>query len=204
MKHDLVIEGFGFRLRPVCLDDAAFILQLRSEGERTRFVHPVSSQVEDQEDWIRRYLIREGDFYFIIENTHTDDAEGTISIYDVSVEEKCGEVGRWIVTPNSAAAFASVVLAWELAFEMLGLDMFYTRTLVINAKVIAFLNYFKLENCGVIPERVQLRGSEHEQVEYRMTRATWFKRKDKLREKVARLSNVFWKKRELKQCVPGE
>lgn len=191
MQHDLHREGFGYRLRPVRIDDAAFIVELRSEKDRSRFLHPVSPRVEEQEDWIRQYLAREGDYYFVVEDADTGRPEGTISVYDVSAEKKCGEVGRWIIRPHSGASYASLVLAWQVAFEALRLESFYSRTLVDNTKVNTIVRFLGLTNRGILPEKVELGGVLYDMVEYGMTRTTWFERKDDLWTKVASLTRLL-------------
>lgn len=191
MQHSVRVEGFGFRLRPVRIEDAAFIVELRSDKERSHLLHPISPWVEDQEAWIRAYLSRGGDYYFIVEDAHTGRAEGTIALYDVSAERKCGEVGRWIIRRDSAASYASLILAWQTAFEVFGLDMFYTRAIVDNVKVKRFLTYFGLENRGVIPEKEDLGGVLYDMVEYCMTRTRWFERRERLQAKAAALTRLL-------------
>ncbi len=46
MRHSLTIDGPAFRLRPVCIEDAAFIAALRADPERGRYLHRGSGQAQ--------------------------------------------------------------------------------------------------------------------------------------------------------------
>ena len=53
MKHRITVEGFGYRLRPVRLNDAQFIIDVRLEDTaRNKFIHAISRDVKAQEDWL--------------------------------------------------------------------------------------------------------------------------------------------------------
>ena len=69
MKHTFHLDGYGYRLRPIRLSDAQFIIDTRLEDmDRNRFVHTISSDLSVQELWLRNYFEREDDFYFVNEN----------------------------------------------------------------------------------------------------------------------------------------
>ena len=127
MKHGISIDGFGYRIRPVKLSDAQFIIDARLEdSERNRFIHTISHDIEEQERWINAYFEREGDYYFIVENRLTGQPEGLIGIYDV--KDGKAEWGRWVIKKGSFAAVESVDLVYRAAFEKIGLEELYCRT----------------------------------------------------------------------------
>ncbi|HHQ4746916.1 TPA: hypothetical protein ACSQX0_003792, partial [Vibrio cholerae] len=67
MKKNIVIEGVVYRLRPVVLDDASYIIKLRLEDlSRTKYINPISDDIDIQKMWISEYLKKENDYYFII------------------------------------------------------------------------------------------------------------------------------------------
>ncbi len=50
--------------------DAEFILSLRSNQHKARFLHPIDSEIEKQREWIVDYKKRESldkEYYFVIE-----------------------------------------------------------------------------------------------------------------------------------------
>lgn len=137
MKHTLSMEGHGYRLRPVALKDAAFIVEARLEDvERNRFIHAISPDVSIQEEWLTRYFKRNGDYYFVIENRLTRQPEGLIAFYDE--QDRRAEWGRWVVKKGSLAAIESVWLLYRIAFEKVGLNELYCRTIKDNTEVVSF------------------------------------------------------------------
>lgn len=136
MKHTFLMEGYGYRLRPVGLKDVAFIVEARLEDmERNRYIHAISSDISDQEEWLERYFSREGDYYFVIENRFTRQAEGLIAFYNE--EDGRAEWGRWVVKKGSLAAIESVWLLYKIAFEKVGLHELYCRTIKDNIEVVS-------------------------------------------------------------------
>ena len=67
MRHTLQAEGFGVRLRPVRMEDAAFIVWLRNLEHVKGRVGDSAMDASAQETWLRAYFDRQGDYYFIIE-----------------------------------------------------------------------------------------------------------------------------------------
>ena len=72
------MDGHAYRLRPVEAEDAAFILDLRADRERSRYLHRVSNDLEAQRRWLESYFERPGDYYFLIENRETSQREGIV------------------------------------------------------------------------------------------------------------------------------
>ena len=67
MRHDIHLEGFNLRLRPVRIEDAAFIVWLRNLDYVKGNVGDSAVDVVGQEAWLKAYFEREGDYYFIVE-----------------------------------------------------------------------------------------------------------------------------------------
>src|SRR5262245_30670098 len=142
LRHDRQVVGQGFRLRPVELGDAAFIVDLR--GRAGRFLNRGASTVSEQVDWLERYFERDGDYYFVIETADAAWREGLVGVYDVDARERSAEWGRWVIEPGSSAAIESALLVYRLAFDQLALERVSCRTLSENASVVAFH-----DSCGL-------------------------------------------------------
>src|SRR5574344_827291 len=100
MKKSLKIRGYGYCLRPVTVDDAQFIINVRLEDEnRNKFIHKISHDINAQITWINNYLVKEDDYYFVVENLLTGEAEGLIGIYNIN--GKSAEWGRWVIKKGS-------------------------------------------------------------------------------------------------------
>ena len=137
MKHNCKVVGYGYQLRPAKLEDAQFILEVRREDEeRNRFIHKISEDVSDQIKWLEAYFERDKDYYLVIENRYTGQAEGLIGVYNF--DGNIAEWGRWIIKKGSLAATESVYLIYKLAFEQLGLEGLYCNTLELNEPVVSF------------------------------------------------------------------
>src|SRR4029079_16538469 len=107
MNHTVTTEGFGVRLRPVRMADAAFIVWLRNLQHAVGRVGDSATTTADQEAWLKNYFTRAGDYYFIIE-TARGLAVGAYGIYDV--RGTSAESGRWIIRPEVPAAIPSAML----------------------------------------------------------------------------------------------
>jgi len=183
MLHDIRIDGSLYRLRPVTDGDAALILELRSDPELNRFLHATSGMIVDQLGWLAKYYQREGDYYFAIERRSDGNSEGFVALYDIDWSTKTGEWGRWILRPGSLAAVESAYLIYSVAFDRLGLESVYCRTVAGNVKVVSFHDSCGIANRKVLPGHFELSGGWHDAVEHCVDCAFWME----LRPRLARL-----------------
>jgi len=187
MRHDLTVAGPAFRLRPIGDGDAALVLELRNNPQLNRFLHATSSSLAAQLAWLAQYYERPGDYYFVVERQQDGLPEGVISLYDIDAAGHAGEWGRWILRPGSLAAVESAWLIYRCAFEQLGLDEVYCRTVADNASVVSFH-----DSCGIaqrtrLPGHFDLDGRRVDAVEHRVSRAAWHDLTPRL-EKLAQLT----------------
>jgi RimJ/RimL family protein N-acetyltransferase len=173
MRHDLTLAGPAFRLRPIDYSDAPLVLELRSNPSLNHYLHSTSKRLEDQMAWLASYYKRPDDYYFVIERKESSTPEGVISLYDIDPKTACGEWGRWILKPGSLAAIESACLIYRCAFDKLGLDFVFCRTVADNHAVVSFH-----DSCGItarrsLPGHFKLDGTRVDAVEHQMTRQTW-------------------------------
>jgi RimJ/RimL family protein N-acetyltransferase len=175
MRHDIQLAGHAFWLRPIELGDADLIVSLRSDRERTRYMHEVPLNVEAQATYLRRYFERPGDYYFVIERLGSTDqpAEGLVGIYNVDSEPRRAEWGRWILRPRSLGAVESAWLVYRVGFERLDLDQMYCHTLMENASALSFHDRAGLVRTRILPGFIELGGTRHDAVEHVLDRAAW-------------------------------
>lgn len=145
------LRGKYINLRSVIEDDAQFIVDIRNDDTKNKYVHAVSNDVNLQIEWIREQIKRPGDYYFVIENKNGEPI-GLASIYDVGVYDCAAEFGRWISWGNAAENLESVILSFDFAFEQLKVDYVYMRTMVDNNKVKNFWKRFGATQHGEIFE----------------------------------------------------
>jgi len=147
-----IIDGIArhIRFRLVEEEDAPFILALRIDPEKSRFISPVENDLEAQRKWIRDYREREKrgeEFYFIIEGL---DAEklGTIRLYDFRDDSFCW--GSWILKHDAPAyaAVESALMIYHIAIRDLGFRQSHTDVRRNNTSVQNFLLQFGAEITG--------------------------------------------------------
>jgi RimJ/RimL family protein N-acetyltransferase len=167
VDHDITRRGELVSLRPVTRDDAQFILDLRTDEILGRHLHKTSPELDAQIAWMERYFERQGDWYFIIEETSSGVPVGTVAIYDADART-AAEWGRWIVRPGAMAAPESALLLYCVAFDDLRFDSVYCRTREANSHVVSFHDAVGLERVGT-----ELDDEGEVLVRQRLTKARW-------------------------------
>jgi len=184
LRHEIHVAGHAFRLRPVADADAAYIVDLR--GRAGQYVNRGAVDVEQQRAWLDRYFARADDFYFVVERLDARTREGIIGLYHIG--DRKAEWGRFVLEPCSVAAVEAALLIYRLAFDVLSLHEVFCRTLVANAKVLAFhdsCGLVRLSDCVTIEHD----GRPAMAVEHRLERDRWpevRERLDRLATRVAR------------------
>ena len=167
------MEGYAFRLRPIADKDAAFVVELRSDPELNRYLHAGSNRVEDQLIWLAHYYEREDAYYFVIERRTNGMSEGVIGLYDIDLANGSGEWGWWILRSSSLAAVESAYLIYRTAFELLGLNSVYCRTVSDNDKVVSFHDSCGITARHLLPQHFEFGGYRHDAVEHRVDLDCW-------------------------------
>jgi RimJ/RimL family protein N-acetyltransferase len=188
VKHNIVLEGHGFRLRPVDEGDTDFILALRTDPHFSRFLHPTPPDPAAHLRWLASYYERQGDYYFIVENPRNGKPEGTIGVYSLDAEKSTAEWGRWLIKPGSLAALESAWLIYRVAFEVLHLDSVYCHTLMNNDKVLGFHDASGAKRA---PELVDCPELNNKYVEHRILNSEWSACGPLLEKKAQRLASAL-------------
>ena len=112
------IVGKTLSFRDAKLDDAAFILSLRTDTEKSRYLSAVSGELAEQQAWLKRYTQTDDQAYFIIE--YQDNPIGTVRLYDPQGDSFCW--GSWILHSSrpSQAAMESALMVYAYAVDHLG------------------------------------------------------------------------------------
>ena len=138
------IEGINVDLRLVEPDDASFLLTLRTDEKRGKYLSKVDNDLAKQKQWIENYKVREiagEEYYFIIESKQGDPL-GCVRVYgfvDVSFSW-----GSWILKQGAprTAAIESAIRVYEFAFYKLGLSQCYFEVRKGNKSVKRFHERF--------------------------------------------------------------
>lgn len=78
------IEGKYVNLREAEVEDSKFILDLRTDPEKAKFIHSTDPDLNKQIEYMKRYKTLDNEWYFIVEDK-TGEPIGTISIYPYPV-----------------------------------------------------------------------------------------------------------------------
>lgn len=117
------LHRYGLDVRFVTEDDAPFIVNLRTNPDLSKFLHPISSDIEKQKEWIRSYKQRQAegkDYYFVF----SKDMEplGLERIYDIQKDSFThGSLVFKQSSPIGMSVLADIITR-EIAFEELGLQ----------------------------------------------------------------------------------
>jgi RimJ/RimL family protein N-acetyltransferase len=170
MKERIIQEGLAYRLRPITVEDADLIINIRLEDQdRNKYINQISSDVNEQRQWIIKYLNTLNDYYFVIENRLTGDPEGLIGIYNIDTNQQTAEWGRWVIKKGSFASLESVHLILRVAFEKLRLKELYCRTIHDNTRAVSFHDSLPQLKRGILKNFVTLNETDYDVVEHYIT-----------------------------------
>jgi RimJ/RimL family protein N-acetyltransferase len=200
MRHTLQTEGFGIRIRPVRMDDAAFIVWLRNLDHARGKVGDSATDTSSQEAWLKTYFEREGDYYFILE-TLGGIPVGTHGIYDL--RGGSAEMGRFIVRPDVMAAVPTSVLSYALAFEKMGLTELRATAVASNRKLHSFVRKSGFRQVGLQPAAQIIGGVAVDILHFILTLADWPQTQERLTP-LARLAETQVREWEAAQPHGGE
>ncbi|TWO16487.1 N-acetyltransferase [Campylobacter lanienae] len=156
------LQGRYVNLREVRVEDAEFIFDLR-RSEKARYLDAISNNVEDQINYIKNYLIKDNEWYFIVENkkfqplgtlriSHVGKEKITLGSLDIKNNDKnYFVIGAWLMIDNATSeeSIEGEYLLKRYAFEVLNLEKNYFDVRKGNKRV---LNFHKMYGASVINE----------------------------------------------------
>lgn len=146
------IEKYNIKLSLVEENDADFIIGIRTDFSRSRYISATNSDIEKQKLWIKEYKKRERaeeEFYFIC----TDEYEIKFATYRIyNKKEDSIEIGSFVSKPlyNNAINVIKVdVILKAYVFEELNFDKLKFEVRKENKSVV---NYHKKFHPTLIDE----------------------------------------------------
>lgn len=125
LPQDFYLEQYGLSVRLVTENDTDFIMSLRTDEQKSRYIHKTENDVQKHLEWFKKYKIRESegrDYYFIYFDKDNKPV-GLNRIYNIY--DYYGTPGSWLC-PNSnkpETTIATYFIGKNIAFEILGLDL---------------------------------------------------------------------------------
>ena len=143
LRKAACVVGKTLTFRDANVDDAALILSLRTDTEKSRHLSAVSGELADQQAWLERYARSDDQAYFIIE--YQSVPIGTVRLYDPQGESFCW--GSWILTSNrpNHAAMESALMVYAYAVDHLGFQAAHFEVRKGNERVWRFHERFGAE-----------------------------------------------------------
>ncbi|MGJ1436867.1 GNAT family N-acetyltransferase [Sphingobacterium siyangense] len=147
-----VIEKYGIKLLPVESSDASFIISIRTDKRKSRFISATDENVDSQVSWINQYKTREKlnmEYYFIGVDEENEKF-GTYRIYNIN--DNNAEIGSWVTRPGYKKAQNAIkldIIIKEFVFEQLGFEQLNFRVNKSNSSV---LRYHKMFGPSILQE----------------------------------------------------
>ncbi|MHA1637433.1 MAG: GNAT family N-acetyltransferase [Candidatus Thorarchaeota archaeon] len=149
--------GEKIRLRALELDDLDIILKYWNHVEIRRYLGsmiPMSRKAE--QEWLERATVsnpwKDGSFVLAIEEKETCEFLGTISLFDISKQNRHAEFGIAIHNPENLSkgygTDATQTMLW-IGFHVLGLNNIYLYALVGNKRAIRSYEKAGFKKIGV-------------------------------------------------------
>lgn len=146
------IERYGIKLRSVNIDDAEFIIMLRTDSKKSRFISSTGSDIELQKKWIEGYIKREAENkeYYFIAIDEKGEKFATYRVYNI--EDDICEIGSWVSKPgykNTNNSIKVDLIMKEFVFETLKYSKVRFEVNKANTSVV---KYHKLFNPILVRE----------------------------------------------------
>lgn len=111
------VVGNNVVFRDANKDDAEFILQLRTDPVKGKYLSHTSSDFDLQVAWLEKYTKDNTQIYFIIEDK-SGERFGTIRLYDIKGGSFCW--GSWILREGRPSGFAmeSALMVYHFAIGL--------------------------------------------------------------------------------------
>ena len=137
------VTGKTLTFRNAEVADAEFILSLRTDAEKSRYLSAVDNDMSAQVAWLYRYAQATDQAYFIIE--HKNEPIGTVRLYDPQGNSFCW--GSWILKSGcpGQAAMESALMVYAFAIDHLGFESAHFDVRKGNERVWQFHERFGAE-----------------------------------------------------------
>lgn len=142
------VQGKYVCIRDVELDDAEFILSLRCDKTKAKYLHKTEYDILKQQEYIKSYQSKNDEWYFIIERNNHQKI-GTYRIYDLKEDSFC--IGSWLMIDGCSPSevMEGEYLVKMFAFNTTGFDKFHFDVRKENKKVV---QYHKMLGAKIVGE----------------------------------------------------
>lgn len=115
------LQGKTVRMRPISEADAETTFKMRSDPEKSRYIHGATGTVDDQRDFIRKQIAAINEYLFAIEDLQ-GNLIGMRGLYDYDPAKNVIETGRFMSFGAQVQTLESMCLGFDFAFDTLSVD----------------------------------------------------------------------------------
>lgn len=146
IRKAALVTGKTLTFRNADVADAKFILSLRTDPDKSRYLSTVTADVHAQRTWLKSYASAVDQAYFIIE--YQNVPIGTVRLYDTQEESFCW--GSWILKEGRPrqAAMESALMVYAYALDHLGFNASHFDVRKGNERVWQFHERFDARRVG--------------------------------------------------------
>lgn len=142
----------SIKLRFVEEEDAEFVLMLRTDQNKNKYLSQIGSALSDQRIWLRSYKLREKsdlEYYYVICDNNNEKL-GLIRMYDFKGKKQSFCWGSWVLTQNSpfVAGIESAITIYEIGFDICRFQESHFDVRKDNVKVLKFHRNFGAKQIG--------------------------------------------------------
>ncbi|MEG1048560.1 MAG: GNAT family N-acetyltransferase [Bacilli bacterium] len=143
------IESKNLKFVLVDINDAKFILSLRSNKILNEHLSYIENSIENQQEWILDYKEREKnkkEYYFKICDKNNCEL-GLVRLYNIDYTEKVLTFGSFILTPErpKLTALEATIMMMEITFKILKMKKVILDVRIKNSKASNFYERFGFE-----------------------------------------------------------
>ncbi|HJD63138.1 MAG TPA: GNAT family N-acetyltransferase [Rickettsia endosymbiont of Degeeriella rufa] len=111
------IIGHHLILRDVEVEDSSFILNLRTDTTKSKYLSSTSNDLLQQIEWIKKYKQDNSQLYFLIQDQNLEQV-GTVRLYDAQEDSFCW--GSWILKANTPSGYSieSALIIYSYALSL--------------------------------------------------------------------------------------
>ena len=117
IKKPKKIIGKNLIFKNATVEDASFIVSLRTDISKSRFISSTSTKLNDQILWLNKYQMDESQVYFIITDMNNENI-GTVRLYGPNNDYFCW--GSWILKDNIPSFYSieSALIIYTFALNL--------------------------------------------------------------------------------------
>ncbi|MDX9746407.1 MAG: GNAT family N-acetyltransferase [Syntrophales bacterium] len=148
---DFKINKYGLTMRLITEADAEFIVSLRSDPERTKYMVTLEDNIEKQREWIREYKRREtegSDYYFIYFNAENNPIGLNRASHIDYINKTCVASSFIVVEGLKYEAIVMLLIRFEVMFDVLKIETFQAECHKDNKKVVRIMELFGYKPYG--------------------------------------------------------